>query len=647
MSTGGHVLPMVVCMTMLAAAAQAGPPEGVSMRMLPLGGIMAEGRVLREIEKQRCGLTGHAEELYDDIGASDWLTNAGRGGEYAWERGPYYARGLVALALVLDDSMLKARARRWIDAVLASQRPDGDFGPKRRNWWANMLVLSYLRDWAEATGDGRIVPFLERYFDFQIRELTTFSLADESCWAFARGGDEADVVLWLALKTGDGKWAEFARRILNMTADWTGYYRLGGDPSRRNGYRSHIVNFMQGLKTPAMKYALSGLTDDLGAYAAAFAPDGWAMRQCGRPDAMLNGSEPLTDRSASGGTELCSIAERIISCGCVLERTGVADAADDMEDVAYNALPAAIAPDGKGIRYYLMLNQPTCVDKGLMFANNGFGTEVSGANCPGPHSGFGCCRSNWHIAWPKFVQSMWMLKEDGVAVVLHGASSVRARLACGDVVLREETEYPYSGKVRIRIVRGSGRFPVFVRVPRWARLPDAGTFRRYANEWHDGDVIDIDFPMDTEVSFWGGNAVSIRRGALVYALEIGEKWKRVEEYKLPYGNGRTVKDANFPRWEVLPTTAWNYALVLDEGRRPSGLEVVSPRRIRAKAVRTEFGGWGFMRADAPGRTIDPPESPLDVQAVPDDVETVSLVPLADTQLRITLFPWVSRRLSNR
>ena len=141
--------------------------------------------------------------------------------------------------------------------------------------------------------------------------------------------------------------------------------------------------------------------------------------------------------------------------------------------------------------------------------------------------------------------------------------------------------------------------------------------------------------------------VSIRRGPLGYALEIGEKWKRVEEYKLPYGNGRTVKDANFPRWEVLPTTAWNYALVLDEGRRPSGLEVVSPRRIRAKAVRTEFGGWGFMRADAPGRTIDPPESPLDVHAVPDDVETVSLVPLADTQLRITLFPWVSRRLSNR
>ena len=32
------------------------------------------------------------------------------------------------------------------------------------------------------------------------------------------------------------------------------------------------------------------------------------------------------------------------------------------------------------------------LDKGLMFANNGMGSEITGANCPGPHSGFGCCR---------------------------------------------------------------------------------------------------------------------------------------------------------------------------------------------------------------------------------------------------------------
>lgn len=81
--------------------------------MLPLGSVRAEGWLLRQLEKQRDGLTGHAEELYDDIGVSDWLTNAGRSGQYAWERGPYYAKGLVALALTLDDAALKQKARRW------------------------------------------------------------------------------------------------------------------------------------------------------------------------------------------------------------------------------------------------------------------------------------------------------------------------------------------------------------------------------------------------------------------------------------------------------------------------------------------------------------------------------------------------------
>lgn len=105
----------------------------VTMRVLPLGSVKAEGWLLRQLEKQRDGLTGHAERLYDDIGKSDWLTGERKGGQYAWERGPYYAKGLVALALVLDDPTLKARAKRWVDAVLASQRPDGDFGPKKNS----------------------------------------------------------------------------------------------------------------------------------------------------------------------------------------------------------------------------------------------------------------------------------------------------------------------------------------------------------------------------------------------------------------------------------------------------------------------------------------------------------------------------------
>lgn len=613
-----------------------------AMEVLPPGSVRAEGWLLAELEKQRDGLTGHAEELYDDIGKSDWLTNSGRGGEYAWERGPYYARGLVALAFALNDDGLKAKAKRWVDAALASQRPDGDFGPKRRNWWANMVVLSYLRDWAEATNDGRIVPFIERYFDFQRHEFAAFPLADESCWAKARGGDEADVALWLAAKTCNDKWKKFARDILDTTADWTDYYRFGGDPSHEAGYRSHIVNFMQGLKTPALRYALTGAKEDFDACAAAFSPEGWGMRTCGRPDAMLNGSEPLTDRSASGGTELCAIAERIISLKSLIALSELAAMADDLEDVVYNSLPATIGRDGRGIRYYLLLNQPACIDKGLLFANNGFGSQVTGAICAGPHSGFGCCRSNWHVALPRFTELMWMRRGNGLALVAHGPSCVTATVGGSRIVMREETEYPYSGKVKIRVIDGGGEFPLFVRIPRWAKLPDAGAFRLVEREWKKGDVVELDFPMETTLSFWDRDAVCVRRGPLIYAMEVEGDEAEVTDYVVPYENRKPGAEADgFPRREIRPIMPWNYALALTKDRKLIKADVVGTgceQKILVCAYRTDAQGWGKMRPDAPGRAVDPPWSPVEPVTCYFP-QTVALVPLAKTQTRITLFPW--------
>lgn len=614
------------------------------MEVLPLGSVRPEGELRIRLEAQRDGLTGHAEELYADIGRSDWLTGANAGKEFSWERGPYYARGLVALALVLQDETLKARAKRWVDAVIVSQRENGDFGPRKDNWWANMLPLGFLCDWTDATGDARVVPFLERYFAYQERRFDEKSLADESCWACARGGDEIEVVLWLHRHTENRRWLKLAKRLCAMTADWTTYYAVGGNPGFNGadptGYRSHIVNFMQGLKYPALHFAIFGDERDRAAYDAAFDQEGWAMHGYARPDRMLNGSEPLSDRSSTAGTELCAIAERIISCGSVLAHTENLSAADDMEMIAYNALPATILPNAKGIRYYLLLNQPACIDKGLLFANNGMGSEVTGANCPGPHSGFGCCRSNWHVAWPKFVQTMWMLKDDGIAAVAHGPSSVTAKLPCGEVTLREEADYPRSGKITVRILKGGGKFPLYVRIPRWVKASDAGTFRKYERDWDAGDAVELDFQMDISLSYWENGAVAVRRGPFLYALKIEEDWQKVQRYKVPYEKF-WVEDGggDFPRWEIRPKSPWNYALVMKDGVLKDAEVVDNGAAIRVKAVRTEAAGWGYMRADAPGRAVDPPQSPVN-RRVCSGEEAVTLVPIGGTQLRITLFPWI-------
>ena len=628
-----------------------------AMERLPPGSVRPEGWLREQMELQRKGLTGHAEKLYVDIGESDWLTGGKRGGQFAWERGPYYAKGLVALAFALDDAELKARAKRWIDAYLASQRENGDFGPKERNWWANMIVLWTLRDWCAATGDERVVPFMEKYFAFQRgRFAEGDSFVKDSPWAVARVGDELDVLLWLHRKTGKAEWLDYARTVAAMSADWTAYYHNGGFGGwGPEGYRAHIVNFMQGLKTPPLKWLLDGDDSDRTAFRAALCDDGWAMKMHGRPDRAVNGTEPLSGRSASQGTELCATAEHILSAQVALEILGDAGIADDMEIAAYNTLPATLSPDGKGMRYYCLLNQPECTDGKLLYSNG----QGKVPNVPGPYSGFGCCRSNFHFAWPKFAESMWMTRESGLAATAYGDCTVETPLA----TVRETGGYPFADGVRLEIVEtAGGEWPLFVRIPGWcadaavkingadalAQVPSAGSFVRLSRKWKKGDVVDLSFSSKPVVTHWKDNSIAVMRGPLLYALKIdaAEKTRNAADWPA------VVKDANgvlrdgelgFPMKELRAKSLWNYALVADGADGEPRFEAIGEgleRRLLVKAIRTDYAGWGTMRAAAPARAVDPPPSPVPPAAL-GKVEQIELSPLALTQLRITLFPWMN------
>ena len=303
------------------------PLQAQLYKRLPMGCVEAKSWLKRQLQLQKEGLTGHAEELYDDIGKSDWVTGAKRGGQFAWERGPYYAKGLVALAYVLDDQDLKNKTQKWIDKVIESQREDGDFGPKSHNWWANMIVIHYMRDYYEATRDKRIPAFLEKYFRFQLKTLPSHTLSADSKWAKARGGDNLDIVLWLYNLKGEAWLMDLARLLVVQTNEWHKYYATG---KGNNAYPEHIVNLMQGLKAPPLMYLVSGDAKHKNGYGAAFDENGWLWKKCGRIDGMVSGTEPLTDRSTTQGTELCAIVERILSSSIAIKILGDAAIGDQL-----------------------------------------------------------------------------------------------------------------------------------------------------------------------------------------------------------------------------------------------------------------------------------------------------------------------------
>ncbi len=211
-----------------------------------------------------------------------------------------------------------------------------------------------------------------------------------------------------------------------------------------------------------------------------------------------------------------------------------------------------------------------------------------------------------------------------------------------------ETDYPFSDTLHFRVETASPvRFPLALRVPGWASgatvtvddglavTGEAGSFHRLERQWQGQTTVTLRLPMEPRVERRFHNSVSILRGPLVYALAIGEEWRRIHEdepgKELPHGD-----------WEVHPVSPWNYALELDPDHPGDGL-----RSETAPVGNAPFSPAGApVRATAKGRRLPSweiennaagplPESPVESS---EPLETLTLLPYGCTNLRISEFP---------
>ncbi|MDP4276790.1 MAG: glycoside hydrolase family 127 protein, partial [Bacteroidota bacterium] len=370
---------------------------------LPLGSIKADGWLLKQLELQKDGLTGYAETLYNgenDLGPnSDWLGGTGN----SWERAPYYTKGLVALAYTLNDDSLIQKAKKWINWSLDSQKANGFFGPSgNKDWWARMPMLYAIRDFYDATNDARVIPFLTSYFNYENNNLDTAPLSD---WGKSRAGDNIEIVFWLYNHTGDAYLLDLADKLKNQAFDWTSiltnntYYYPANDFQIR-----HNVNIPQAMKMPAIYYQKSRSDADKDAFIAG---RDILLREHGQPEGLQSGNEQICGKSSLTGLELCAIVEQMQSCETAQMILGDASIGDQLEKIAFNALPGSVSKDFKGHQYYTQANQVQS-----KFGFTGFGQNHNNGLLPGPYSGYGCCRFNLHMGWPYFVKTMWAATDD-------------------------------------------------------------------------------------------------------------------------------------------------------------------------------------------------------------------------------------------
>ena len=163
---------------------------------LPLGSIRPRGWLLEQLRIQANGLSGYLGEVWNDVGSnSGWLGGSGE----SWERGPYYLDGLLPLAYLLDDSRLKAIAQRFVDWTLEHGCSNGMIGPaKNDDWWPRIVMLKALMQYQELAGDPRVIPLMDKYFRYQLAELSKRPLRD---WGKFRWQDEVLSIIWLYNRT--------------------------------------------------------------------------------------------------------------------------------------------------------------------------------------------------------------------------------------------------------------------------------------------------------------------------------------------------------------------------------------------------------------------------------------------------------------
>ncbi len=137
--------------------------------------------------------------------------------------------------------------------------------------------------------------------------------------------------------------------------------------------------------------------------------------------------------------------------------------------------------------------------------------------------------------------------KDLIAIHLYGGASTVLALGGNKISISETSNYPWDGKIRIKVTPATpASFTIKLRIPAWAEKKAKAAVNGKAmqvsrnlqkgyltvkREWHKGDVITLDLPMDVRRIYANPmvkadqGKVALARGPLVYCIEQKDNGK--------------------------------------------------------------------------------------------------------------------------
>ncbi|MGQ9609553.1 MAG: glycoside hydrolase family 127 protein [bacterium] len=208
--------------------------------------------------------------------------------------------------------------------------------------------------------------------------------------------------------------------------------------------------------------------------------------------------------------------------------------ADLLEKVLYNGSISGVSLDGASFFYVNPL-------------------ASHGKHHRQPWFGCACCPTNVVRFIPQMSGYVYATSQDGIWVNLYAGNQASITLNEKRVEITQETDYPWSGNVKI-IVRPSSisNFDLNLRIPSWCNnakvavngqaLPvNSGNngYLKISREWRQGDLVNLEMPMTIQRIIANPKVdadvgrVALQRGPVVYCLEGVDNNGSVMDIALP------------------------------------------------------------------------------------------------------------------
>lgn len=245
---------------------------------------------------------------------------------------------------------------------------------------------------------------------------------------------------------------------------------------------------------------------------------------------------------------LASYAETCAAIGLVLwnYRMLLLDAhhryADVLEQALYNGVLSGVSLDGTTYFYVNPLESQGAYHRQRWY------------KCP-------CCPPNLARLLLSLGQYLYTVSDSDILVHLYAQSTSTIELGAHKVTLRQHTDYPWDGTVRIEVqVTEPLEFGLNLRIPGWcqeARLTVAGEeipldlrngYARVRRLWQTGDSLVLHLAMPTERVYAhpavraDAGCVALQRGPLVYGLEAADNPVSLHQLRL---SRQAVLEAHF------------------------------------------------------------------------------------------------------